>query len=317
MLKTDDYRRLLAVLEDVEQATSLSGLRRATLDAAAAHLGWEHAAFVTGSSDSPKIEGVAIGLPQRRLDALLARLSREQAMRHLLAAAELDLTGALTRDDLWALLTEGGRAVGDEFLAAQGFRSLLGAWLDAPGADEGPARAVRRLARLHRGRPRARSPSSRRTWRTCSPCRRRATAAVRSSVAAHPARGRDGRSRRRGLQQPHDRPAAERHREHGQEARVGGADQARRRQPHPARARVAGQRGSATATSGHAARRRTDRPPTRQVGLQHRGERLGDALDVALGHARVERERERPAGDVLAAPGTRPGGGRSARGRSS
>ncbi len=137
MLKTDDYRRLLAVLEDVEQATSVSGLRRATLDALLAHLGWEHAAFLTGASDAPKIEGVALGLPQRRLDALLSRLSREQAMRRLRSASELDLTAVLTRDDLWALLTESGRAVGDEFLAAHDFGFLLGAWLDAPGSTKG------------------------------------------------------------------------------------------------------------------------------------------------------------------------------------
>ncbi len=137
MLKSDDYRRLLAVLEDVEQATSLSALRRATLDAVLAHLGWEHAAFLTGAGDAPKLEGVAVGLPQRRLDALLSRLSREQAMRHLLSSGKLDLTRVLTRDDLCAVLTDGGRAVGDEFLAAHEFSSMLGAWLDAPGATKG------------------------------------------------------------------------------------------------------------------------------------------------------------------------------------
>ncbi len=137
MLKTDDYRRVLAVLEDVEHATSLSGLRRAALDAVHAHLGWEHAAFLTGSSDTPKIEGVALGFPQRRLDALLSRLSREQALRQLVCAAPLDLSTAVTREDLWTVLTDAGRSAGDEYLAVQGFRSLIGVWLDPPGATKG------------------------------------------------------------------------------------------------------------------------------------------------------------------------------------
>ncbi len=137
MLKTDDFRRLMAVLADVEQATSVSALRRATLDALAAHLGWEYAAFLTSSSDSPKVEGVALGFPQRRLDALLARLAREQAVRQFLAATSPDLGSAVTREDLWALLSDAGRSVGDEYLAAQGFRSLVGVWLDPPGTTKG------------------------------------------------------------------------------------------------------------------------------------------------------------------------------------
>ncbi len=137
MLKTDDYRRLLAVLADVERATSLSGFRRATLDAVHTHLGWEHAAFLTASNDSPKIEGVAVGLAQRRLDALLARLSRAHAARRVLAAPGLDLAAPLCREDLWALLTDAGRAAGEEFLASQGVKSVLAAWLDAPGQTKG------------------------------------------------------------------------------------------------------------------------------------------------------------------------------------
>ncbi len=137
MLKTDDYRRVLSVLEDVEHATSLSALRRATLDAVSEHLGWQHATFLTASSDSTKIEGVALGFPQRRLDALLARLSREQALRRLVCAAPPDLGTAVTREDLWALLTDGARSAGDEYLATQGFHSLLAVWLDPPGSTKG------------------------------------------------------------------------------------------------------------------------------------------------------------------------------------
>jgi DNA-binding CsgD family transcriptional regulator len=137
MMKIDDYRRVMTVLEEVERATSLSGLRRATLDAVAAHLGWDHAAFLTGATDSGKVEGVALGFPQRRLDALLARMSREHAVRQLLSATPVDLRAVMTREDLWGLLTEEGRSVGDEYLAAQGFRSLMGVWLDPPGTTKG------------------------------------------------------------------------------------------------------------------------------------------------------------------------------------
>lgn len=137
MLKTDDYRRLFAVLEDTERATSLSSFRRGALDALSAHLGWTHGAFLTGSTDSERIEGVALGIAQRRLDALIARLSRVPATRRLLGAAHLDLGHALTREDLWSVLDDGGRAVGDEFAAAEGLRALLGVWLDPPGATKG------------------------------------------------------------------------------------------------------------------------------------------------------------------------------------
>ena len=137
MMKTDDFRRILAVLLDVEQASSLSGLRRATLDAVSEHFGWQHAAFLTGSSDSPKVEGVALGFPQRRLDALLARISREQQVRQVLSSAPPDFSDVVTRENLWALLSDGGRSVGDDYLAAQGFQSLLGAWLDPPGSTKG------------------------------------------------------------------------------------------------------------------------------------------------------------------------------------
>jgi DNA-binding CsgD family transcriptional regulator len=137
MMKIDDFRRLMTVLEDIEVATSLSGLRRATLDAVEAHLGWKHAAFLTGATDTPKIEGVALGFPQRRLDALLARMSREHELRSVLSAAPVDLRDVMTREDMWALLSDAGRTVGDEYLAAQGFRSLIGVWLDPPGTTKG------------------------------------------------------------------------------------------------------------------------------------------------------------------------------------
>src|SRR5271163_4906168 len=137
MMKIDDFRRVLAVLEEIERATSLSGLRRATLDAVSTQLGWEHVAFLTGVTDSPKVEGVAIGFPQRRLDALLARLSREQAVQELLGALPSDPGAVVAREDLWALLSDGGRSLADESLAGQGFRSLIGAWLDPPGTTKG------------------------------------------------------------------------------------------------------------------------------------------------------------------------------------
>lgn len=137
MMKIDDFRRVMTVLEEIERANSLSGLRRATLDAGAAHLGWDHAAFLTGTADSPKIEGVALGFPQRRLDALLARMSRENALRPVPARSPVDRSSVMTREDLWALLSDAARSAGDEYLAAQGFGSLIGVWLDPPGTTKG------------------------------------------------------------------------------------------------------------------------------------------------------------------------------------
>lgn len=80
MLKADDYRRLLAVLEPAEQATSLKGFRTRTLDALEQHLGYRCSAFLTRSASEDRIDGVVHGQPQRRLNAYLQRWSDQEAL---------------------------------------------------------------------------------------------------------------------------------------------------------------------------------------------------------------------------------------------
>jgi len=137
MLKTDDYRRLLSVLDGAEKAGSLSAYRRTVLDGLATHAGYTHAAFLTGSTDEPKIEGVVIGYPQRRLDAWLNRFGHRHIVRDAVGNRRLDRTRPFDLDDIDALLAPAARALLDEYLTPHGIESALGAWLDGGGSTHG------------------------------------------------------------------------------------------------------------------------------------------------------------------------------------
>lgn len=80
MLKADDYRRVLAVLESAEQATSLKNFRTRTLDALEAQMGYRHSAFLTRYAADRRIDGVVHGQPQRRLNAYLQRWSDQEVL---------------------------------------------------------------------------------------------------------------------------------------------------------------------------------------------------------------------------------------------
>jgi DNA-binding CsgD family transcriptional regulator len=137
MLKTDDYRRLMAIIEDAERATSLSAFRRATLDAMDGHLGYPRTAFLTGTTDEPKIDGVVHGIPQRRLDAYLTRLSQHGLVHAAVSRPELDRTQPIALEDIHGALDDSDRAGFDEFLASQQITGLLGVWLDTGGPTQG------------------------------------------------------------------------------------------------------------------------------------------------------------------------------------
>ncbi len=80
MLKADDYRRILAVLEAAEQATSLKNFRTRTLEALEEHLGYRQSAFLTRSVADRRIDGVVHGQSQRRLSAYLQRWSDQDVL---------------------------------------------------------------------------------------------------------------------------------------------------------------------------------------------------------------------------------------------
>lgn len=137
MLKTDDYRRLLATLEGVERADSLSAFRRATLESMAEHLGYDHAMFLTGTTDEPGVEGTTVGYPQRRLDALLTRARDLDVTREALAMLGRVRTAPIALNTLQTILPPGVRQAIDEYLTNQRIGDLLGVWLDPNGATHG------------------------------------------------------------------------------------------------------------------------------------------------------------------------------------
>jgi DNA-binding CsgD family transcriptional regulator len=137
MLKTDDYRRLLAVIEDVERATSLSAFRRATLQALDGHLGYGRTAFLTGTTDEPKVDGVVNGYQQRRLDAYLTRLSQIGLVEGAMARTDLDRTQTITLEDIRRAGRDGDEDGFEEFLASQQITGLIGVWLDTGGPTQG------------------------------------------------------------------------------------------------------------------------------------------------------------------------------------
>jgi DNA-binding CsgD family transcriptional regulator len=135
-LRTDDYRRLLAVLEDVERPTSVSAFRRTALDALERELGYQSAIFLTGSTDEAKIEGFISGYPQRRLDAQLARLSNANVVGAAVLSA-LDRSQPIELPALLARLDGAGRGLLTDFLESQGISHVLGVWLDTGGTTQG------------------------------------------------------------------------------------------------------------------------------------------------------------------------------------
>jgi DNA-binding CsgD family transcriptional regulator len=137
MLKTEDYRRILAVLEVAERAPSLSSFRRSTLEALEQHLGYRCTAFLTGTTDESKIDGVIRGAAQRRLDAYLSRLSKHQVVHMAVSQNLLDRSGPIALDDIVTVLQAGDQQLIKDFLSSQQVDGLLGVWLDTGGPTQG------------------------------------------------------------------------------------------------------------------------------------------------------------------------------------
>lgn len=137
MLKTNDYRRILAVLEAAERAPSLSAFRRTTLEALEEHLGYKCTAFLTGTTDEPKIDGVIHGGAQRRLDAYLSRLSKHDVVHVAVSQKLLDRSKPIGLEEIATVLQPGNEQLVKEFLSSQQMGGVLGVWLDTGGPTQG------------------------------------------------------------------------------------------------------------------------------------------------------------------------------------
>ena len=133
MLKADDYRNVLAVLESAEQATSLKAFRQRTLESLEEQMGYRHSAFLTRNVADRRIDGIVHGQPQRRLNAYLQRWS-DQEVLEAFASSRSRKPKAEAQTVYEAHLpveTRGGR--GD---AAQ-TESMMAVWLQGGGETHG------------------------------------------------------------------------------------------------------------------------------------------------------------------------------------
>ncbi len=137
MLTTDDYRGMMAVLEQAERATSVSELRRVTLESLQEHLGYAQSVFLTGTSDEPGLDGVLHGHPQRRLDAHLGRLANVDVVKRAVAYRGLDRSTTMTLADIRDPLGTNAPAYLDALLEPLGVTDLVGVWLHTRGAAAG------------------------------------------------------------------------------------------------------------------------------------------------------------------------------------
>jgi hypothetical protein len=138
MLRTADYRGVLAVLETVEPARSLSAFRKGTLAALAEHLGYDVSAFLIAGAGRRGVEAVTQGVPQRRLDRHLARWSARGSRPSGASRSLLEPGRPIDLDEVRAALgTAPARPVG-EYLRSEQLHGLLAVALNTVG----PVRAA-------------------------------------------------------------------------------------------------------------------------------------------------------------------------------
>lgn len=137
MLTTDDYRRMFAVLEDAERATSVSELRRVTLESFTTHLEYSQTFFLTGTTDEPGLEGLLLGHPQRRLDAHLGRLAGIDVVKRAVASEGFDRTAPITLGEMRTVLGASAPTLLDALLEPLGVSDVLAVWLHTRGSAAG------------------------------------------------------------------------------------------------------------------------------------------------------------------------------------
>jgi DNA-binding CsgD family transcriptional regulator len=137
MLTTNDYQGLLAVLEASERATSVSELRRVTLESLQEQFGYAHSIFLTGTTDEPGLDGVLHGHPQRRLDAHLGRLAGVDIVKRIVADERLDRSAPISLADIRGALGTAAPAFLDALLEPLGVTDVLAIWLHTRGPTSG------------------------------------------------------------------------------------------------------------------------------------------------------------------------------------
>jgi DNA-binding CsgD family transcriptional regulator len=135
MLKADDYRRVLAVLESAEQATSLKAFRSRTLDALEEEMGYRHSAFLTRNVADRRIDGMVHGQPQRRLNAYLQRWS-DQEVLEAFASTRTRQPRAAERPAVYEAQLPVQARSGDRVKGAQ-TESMMAVWLQGGGETHG------------------------------------------------------------------------------------------------------------------------------------------------------------------------------------
>jgi DNA-binding CsgD family transcriptional regulator len=138
MLRTADYRGVLAVLESIELSRSLDAFRTGTLDALDQYLGYEVSAFLIVGTGRGSVDGVLHGRPQRRLDRHLARWSGRDARPSAAARALLEPGRPIDLEEIYAALGPAAARQVSEYLRSERLAGLMTVALKTVG----PTRAV-------------------------------------------------------------------------------------------------------------------------------------------------------------------------------
>jgi DNA-binding CsgD family transcriptional regulator len=138
MLRTADYRGVLAVLETVEPARSLSAFRKGTLAALAEHLGYDISAFLIAGAGRRGVEAVTHGVPQRRLDRHLARWSARGSRPSAASRSLLQPGRPIDLEEVRAAVGAAPARPVSEYLRSEQLHGLLAVALNTVG----PVRAA-------------------------------------------------------------------------------------------------------------------------------------------------------------------------------
>lgn len=133
LLNAGDYRRILAVVEAAEKATTRPGFRAAVLEALDEHLGLRESAFFMGPPPVPgfrAVDGILHGYVEDGVPEYVERWSDREPYACAAAQALIRAHGIAGLDEFFDRLDERHRRYVEDFLLPQRIRSHTNLWLD-------------------------------------------------------------------------------------------------------------------------------------------------------------------------------------------
>lgn len=127
VLESDDYRRILAVLDLVERASTAADFRRLVLEAVDEHLGYRRSTFVVGEppvSGFKRFAGSTHGLRQADLEEYFERWTPDDPFVSLAATRRMRRSALLELTELADEVLQNERRYVEQFLLRQATSQL-------------------------------------------------------------------------------------------------------------------------------------------------------------------------------------------------